>query len=653
VVEFFEKLATNVPSSPTVQIYLARAYTEWAKGQGPAGQVGEAEKAYRQAAGVLEKLEQEAVGNAESRLELSVVYDSLAEFLGQTAQKQEAEEIRRKAVAINEKLVTDFPNSPDYRASLADRYRSIGDRLKETQPQEAEQAYRRAFALREKLVVDFPNLDGYYRAEYASSQGRLIGVLRKTGQSQEIETVYRQSIARWEKLAAAFPKVPEYRRELARNHNRLGLNLRIAGRAQEGQSELQNAQEYWRAEPDPAVDAAKGGVEAEPKNGYCWDQLGFAYYRAGDWSASLQAMEKAVQIFGGGSGRQWFYLAIAHGQLGHQAEARQWYYRSLDWMMTAQDKDLRDVQSEAAAVLELPDPGDRSQQAWDLSEEGAAYDRQEQSEKAQASYSEAIDVYVRLAADFPAVPGYHFKLAELLTKTGREPEAEAAFRKAVRLNPNDPEPYSRRGQVYAGLEQWDKAAADFAQAIKLKPDEAIAHYWHALSCLRVGDQPGYRQTCASMIQHCAQAEQPETANWVAWTCALAPGAVDDWNSPLRLAELASRSDPKNTSFFSTTLGAALYRAGRIEESIELLEKATKTFEQAGANNPRSSPAYPWFFLALAHQGRGNVQGSRGCLNKATELADRELNNQVPWNRKMTLELLQAEATAAIMPAEKR
>jgi tetratricopeptide (TPR) repeat protein len=101
----------------------------------------------------------------------------------------------------------------------------------------------------------------------------------------------------------------------------------------------------------------------------------------------------------------------------------------------------------------------------------------------------------------------------------------------------------------------------------------------------------------------------------------------------------------------TVLGAALYRASRTEEAIQHLEQAAKIRELPGPNNVRSSLAYTWFFLALAHQGRGNTKESRRCLNKATELTDQELKNPVPWNRKLTLDLLRHEAAAAVGRAE--
>jgi tetratricopeptide (TPR) repeat protein len=252
----------------------------------------------------------------------------------------------------------------------------------------------------------------------------------------------------------------------------------------------------------------------------------------------------------------------------------------------------------------------------------------------------------------PKYPYAHAILGTALSKQGKLDEAITCCTKAIELDPENAWFWRWRGTIYSDFHQYDKGAADFARAIKLKPDEATMHYWHALACLALHDLPGYRSTCAAMVKQFGRTEKPDAADCVAWTCALASGAVDDWKSPLRLAQQASRGDPKNATF-SISLGAVLFRAGRIQEAIQELEKKTKMLEAPGANAVQTSPAYPWFFLALAHQHRGNADEARRCLDKAAELADRELNNQVPWNRKLTVELLRREARAAIVRAEKK
>ena len=48
----------------------------------------------------------------------------------------------------------------------------------------------------------------------------------------------------------------------------------------------------------------------------------------------------------------WFYLAMAHWQLGDRAQARTWYDKAVDWMDKNEttDEDLKRVRAEAAAL---------------------------------------------------------------------------------------------------------------------------------------------------------------------------------------------------------------------------------------------------------------------------------------------------------------
>ncbi len=85
------------------------------------------------------------------------------------------------------------------------------------------------------------------------------------------------------------------------------------------------------------------------------------------------------------------------------------------------------MQAEAAKVLGLPDPKDRLEQALGLSEKATVYGGQGQPEKAKEAYGKAIELYESLAKDFPAVLAYRVKLFDLLTKTGRQQEADKVF----------------------------------------------------------------------------------------------------------------------------------------------------------------------------------------------------------------------------------
>jgi tetratricopeptide (TPR) repeat protein len=84
-----------------------------------------------------------------------------------------------------------------------------------------------------------------------------------------------------------------------------------------------------------ALAAATKGTELEPKSDHAWLVLGYAHYRAGDWNASVAALEESMALHKtnkSGTARHWFFLAMAHSQLGDPAKARHWYGKAVNWM---------------------------------------------------------------------------------------------------------------------------------------------------------------------------------------------------------------------------------------------------------------------------------------------------------------------------------
>jgi len=81
-----------------------------------------------------------------------------------------------------------------------------------------------------------------------------------------------------------------------------------------------------------AAELAKKAIELAPKKGGYCNTLGAAQYRAGDWNAAIDALEKSMQLRSGGDSTDWLFLAMAHWQLAHKDEARQWYDKAVEWM---------------------------------------------------------------------------------------------------------------------------------------------------------------------------------------------------------------------------------------------------------------------------------------------------------------------------------
>jgi tetratricopeptide (TPR) repeat protein len=132
---------------------------------------------------------------------------------------------------------------------------------------------------------------------------------------------------------------------------------------------------------------------------------------------------------------------------------------------------------------------------------------------------------------------------------------------------------------------------------------------------------------------------------VAWSCALGPGALADFTPAIALAQQAAASDASSAQF-ANSLGAILYRAGRFDEACQKLDVADHL---SSPDKTRTSPAYTWFFLAMAHQRLGHAVEAKQWLDKARQETETALKRheagteKLPWNRRLSLTVLRNEA----------
>jgi len=106
-------------------------------------------------------------------------------------------------------------------------------------------------------------------------------------------------------------------------------------------------------DPARAVELGKKAVAAVPQEGGCWNTLGVAQYRAGEWKEAIKALEKSMTLRKGGDSIDWFFLAMSHWQLGDRHQARQWYTKAVDGMNKAKSRDpeLLSFRAEAEALI--------------------------------------------------------------------------------------------------------------------------------------------------------------------------------------------------------------------------------------------------------------------------------------------------------------
>jgi tetratricopeptide (TPR) repeat protein len=107
-----------------------------------------------------------------------------------------------------------------------------------------------------------------------------------------------------------------------------------------------------------AVEMAKKRHELGQPDGFSWNTLGVAHYRAGDWKEAVAALEQSMQLFAGRrEAMNTFVLAMAHWQMGNRAEARRWYDKAVAWMKVNEHSEeplsvyLRRFRTEAEELL--------------------------------------------------------------------------------------------------------------------------------------------------------------------------------------------------------------------------------------------------------------------------------------------------------------
>jgi tetratricopeptide (TPR) repeat protein len=382
------------------------------------------------------------------------------------------------------------------------------------------------------------------------------------------------------------------------------------------------------------VELAQHRAEGDPGHWYPLYLLGLACYRAGRYEEAARWLEKSLTGTPEWSGRALSYpaLAMAHHRMGRAAEAR----RALAAAAAATDRwtqercqlpDWRWMDHHDAAAL------------WPIS----WWDWLE----CQLFYREA-SVLIN-GSPPPDDVRVHVLAARSLAGLRRPEQAAREYAAALRRTPDDRqvrmEAHRNEGYCHVLSGRWRRAAAEFARASELQPDDVHLWFFRAVAHLAADDVGDYRQLCAAMVERFEGTQNPRVARNVVYACVLRDDTLSRMD---RLVPLARVADPAwNGDTYM--LGAALYRAARYDEAARCFEAATKTY------SPRASHAC---FGAMAHARLGNTAEARQHLAEATRWFE-EATNQVEddpsgtrpiwadWYEPVVYALLLREADAVV------
>jgi serine/threonine protein kinase/Flp pilus assembly protein TadD len=108
-------------------------------------------------------------------------------------------------------------------------------------------------------------------------------------------------------------------------------------------------------DPHRALELGRKAIKLQPSTPGCWNALGVARYRTGDWKAAVDALTKAAGLRNGGDANDLLFLAMARWRLGEKKVAREVYDRAVAWMEKTDPKneDLLQLRAEVEKLLEL------------------------------------------------------------------------------------------------------------------------------------------------------------------------------------------------------------------------------------------------------------------------------------------------------------
>jgi tetratricopeptide (TPR) repeat protein len=196
-----------------------------------------------------------------------------------------------------------------------------------------------------------------------------------------------------------------------------------------------------------------------------------------------------------------------------------------------------------------------------------------------------------------------------------QPEkAVADYTQGLALRPDDGWALAGRGLLRAGLGRWAEADRDLARAVDRGVPDVQVWYGHLLLRLRQAGHVGYRRAARRLAPELRHIDDHRLFNYVAWCFALAPDALTDYRPVLEMARQAVDEDSDKRGA-RNTLGAVLYRAGQYREALQQLNRALQEHGRGGTVND-------WVFLAMVHHRLGQAGEARKWLGKAKEEIDR-------------------------------
>jgi tetratricopeptide (TPR) repeat protein len=223
----------------------------------------------------------------------------------------------------------------------------------------------------------------------------------------------------------------------------------------------------------------------------------------------------------------------------------------------------------------------------------------------------------------------------------------AATREFIRLAPDNLGFWKHRGDAYAQLGDFERAASEFSKGVEPNVQHAFSSAWmHAYALLGTARLDEYRRACARLAEAFGDGPVAWSRGLIAWQCALAPDPLVAADKLVTMAEAARDNYVFDSS--NLTYGACLYRTGRLDDAVAALSAFAEAIDRGGDVYDQYHLACAKYFLALARHDLGHDFQAHRHLREANRLTE-GLSDRLsqPWRRHIELDVLRQEATAAI------
>jgi WD40 repeat protein/serine/threonine protein kinase/tetratricopeptide (TPR) repeat protein len=224
---------------------------------------------------------------------------------------------------------------------------------------------------------------------------------------------------------------------------------------------------------------------------------------------------------------------------------------------------------------------------------------------------------------------------------GRNDEAVRSFTEALKQDTVPVDVWEDRGYTYADSGLWKEAIADFEVALKHRPHKLGLWTQYGLAQVGKGDLTAFRQTCEQLLKRVANSYRLNDGVAVAYLCCLRRDAVSDPSALVKMLEGTTAVGPERFDYLET-LGAALYRAGKVPAAQERLEKAVKSQRNGGS-------VWTQLFLAMSCHQLAKHDDANKWLMKAVKRIDQieRSGQRLSWSWRVQLRVLREEAEALL------